>query len=143
MIRRPPRSTRTDTLFPYTTLFRSHADGHVLRALADRLVHQAAVEMCEGIRVVTARLGALADLRVAEIGEVGVVHLQVAAAARRQVGDLGAIGGREVGIEVFEVRIDLLRDRLAAAAELQHGGRGNADIRRFRYHAGGETGKTW
>src|SRR3546814_18504959 len=32
MIRRPPRSTRTDTLFPYTTLFRSlHA-----RARADR-----------------------------------------------------------------------------------------------------------
>src|SRR3546814_14882224 len=25
MIRRPPRSTRTDTLFPYTTLFRSNA----------------------------------------------------------------------------------------------------------------------
>src|SRR3546814_9976359 len=25
MIRRPPRSTRTDTLFPYTTLFRSDA----------------------------------------------------------------------------------------------------------------------
>src|SRR3546814_739219 len=33
MIRRPPRSTRTDTLFPYTTLFRSragifHEDAH-------------------------------------------------------------------------------------------------------------------
>src|SRR3546814_14137662 len=27
MIRRPPRSTRTDTLFPYTTLFRSPMDG--------------------------------------------------------------------------------------------------------------------
>src|SRR3546814_11634663 len=27
MIRRPPRSTRTDTLFPYTTLFRSPWDG--------------------------------------------------------------------------------------------------------------------
>src|SRR3546814_12601167 len=26
MIRRPPRSTRTDTLFPYTTLFRSQPD---------------------------------------------------------------------------------------------------------------------
>src|SRR3546814_20665205 len=26
MIRRPPRSTRTDTLFPYTTLFRSLAE---------------------------------------------------------------------------------------------------------------------
>src|SRR3546814_4726623 len=31
MIRRPPRSTRTDTLFPYTTLFRS---GRVLYRLA-------------------------------------------------------------------------------------------------------------
>src|SRR3546814_17296947 len=30
MIRRPPRSTRTDTLFPYTTLFRSElVDGQV------------------------------------------------------------------------------------------------------------------
>src|SRR3546814_6796392 len=27
MIRRPPRSTRTDTLFPYTTLFRSPSSG--------------------------------------------------------------------------------------------------------------------
>src|SRR3546814_13812206 len=27
MIRRPPRSTRTDTLFPYTTLFRSEFGG--------------------------------------------------------------------------------------------------------------------
>src|SRR3546814_1821273 len=45
MIRRPPRSTRTDTLFPYTTLFRSdrevrfhtaiclaHSDGRLLEA---------------------------------------------------------------------------------------------------------------
>src|SRR3546814_6071345 len=33
MIRRPPRSTRTDTLFPYTTLFRSRhrASGRVRR----------------------------------------------------------------------------------------------------------------
>src|SRR3546814_12640239 len=32
MIRRPPRSTRTDTLFPYTTLFRS-----TIKALHDRI----------------------------------------------------------------------------------------------------------
>src|SRR3546814_18037211 len=31
MIRRPPRSTRTDTLFPYTTLFRSAADAATQR----------------------------------------------------------------------------------------------------------------
>src|SRR3546814_11456147 len=29
MIRRPPRSTRTDTLFPYTTLFRSITTGNL------------------------------------------------------------------------------------------------------------------
>src|SRR3546814_12076533 len=34
MIRRPPRATRTDTLFPYTTLFRSPGDP-VLEAKAD------------------------------------------------------------------------------------------------------------
>src|SRR3546814_10759355 len=34
MIRRPPRSTRTDTLFPYTTLFRSTCLTSVLAALA-------------------------------------------------------------------------------------------------------------
>src|SRR3546814_8087267 len=31
MIRRPPRSTRTDTLFPYTTLFRSREHGPAAR----------------------------------------------------------------------------------------------------------------
>src|SRR3546814_4348567 len=42
MIRRPPRSTRTDTLFPYTTLFRSYqapideaADGAAQRVAVD------------------------------------------------------------------------------------------------------------
>src|SRR3546814_648637 len=34
MIRRPPRSTRTDTLFPYTTLFRSEQRG--LRTATER-----------------------------------------------------------------------------------------------------------
>src|SRR3546814_14687037 len=34
MKRRPPRSTRTDTLFPYTTLFRS--PGHTIRRAARR-----------------------------------------------------------------------------------------------------------
>src|SRR3546814_2487331 len=42
MIRRPPRSTRTDTLFPYTTLFRScpPTEGQVLLDLGrmDRIV---------------------------------------------------------------------------------------------------------
>src|SRR3546814_4009124 len=35
MHRRPPRSTRTDPLFPYTTLFRSTATSHSRTIIAD------------------------------------------------------------------------------------------------------------
>src|SRR3546814_2021175 len=42
MIRRPPRSTRTDTLFPYTTLFRSGPSSAVsYRRPANRVTHAA------------------------------------------------------------------------------------------------------
>src|SRR3546814_10253759 len=37
MIRRPPRSTRTDTLFPYTTLFRSR---NIVHTIAGELVDE-------------------------------------------------------------------------------------------------------
>src|SRR3546814_2077869 len=45
MIRRPPRSTRTDTLFPYTTLFRSDLvkQQHAVRVLVDRVGQQPAL----------------------------------------------------------------------------------------------------
>src|SRR3546814_7390305 len=35
MIRRPPRSTRTDTLFPYTTLFRSYDEQALAKSNAE------------------------------------------------------------------------------------------------------------
>src|SRR3546814_19901307 len=47
MIRRPPRSTRTDTLFPYTTLF---------RAIPDRIVVQLA-QTPDGARYVSMATG--------------------------------------------------------------------------------------
>src|SRR3546814_7466062 len=68
MIRRPPRSTRTDTLFPYTTLFRSHALARfeTLEAavgLGHRVVQmRVAVEDVDHLQVV-----ALADLEVVEV----------------------------------------------------------------------------
>src|SRR3546814_10995153 len=39
MIRRPPRSTRTDTLFPYTTLFRSEHRPRFLFSRSERIAH--------------------------------------------------------------------------------------------------------
>src|SRR3546814_1738875 len=53
MIRRPPRSTRTDTLFPYTTLFRSPPDSGVA-GVADApklLAHRLPVGVTDGVRL--------------------------------------------------------------------------------------------
>src|SRR3546814_9666093 len=50
MIRRPPRSTRTDTLFPYTTLFRSptrdeqrHDEGFDMTTISSETLHASCV----------------------------------------------------------------------------------------------------
>src|SRR3546814_5495097 len=55
MIRRPPRSTRTDTLFPYPTLFRS-GDGLVKRSRIDRASGQAAKPVIEVAELCRARI---------------------------------------------------------------------------------------
>src|SRR3546814_2447924 len=59
MIRRPPRSTRTDTLFPYTTLFRSQVRRRL--GVAGAAEHAARLR---GKREDVAGLGKVARLRV-------------------------------------------------------------------------------
>src|SRR3546814_17267304 len=65
MIRRPPRSTRTDTLFPYTTLFRS--------VLGD-------ARMQVGDRVAVQGLSADHDLEAVVVGRVVAARDRDAAA---------------------------------------------------------------
>src|SRR3546814_5013841 len=62
MLRRPPRSTRMDTLFPYTTLFRSQLEG--------------------GPRAIAA---------LARLGDVGVVELALQPAGGRRGAPLGGL----------------------------------------------------
>src|SRR3546814_10871399 len=66
MIQRPPRSTRTDTLFPYTTLFRS------VRIDDDRIPrdHQSAVEIRRPGPVPQGKAGAVA----LSIRDAGAFH---------------------------------------------------------------------
>src|SRR3546814_11084149 len=65
MIRRPPRSTRTDTLFPYTTLFRSrHAAGDRPRFLAG------APEAVEAVGALDRATGVLGDPEAIGFGTV-------------------------------------------------------------------------
>src|SRR3546814_9254875 len=51
MIRRPPRSTRTDTLFPYTTLFRSPM---ALCSPCGGRQHRTVTELWTGLQTMTA-----------------------------------------------------------------------------------------
>src|SRR3546814_20786659 len=59
MIRRPPRSTRTDTLFPYTTLFRSNVLAMV------RGVRELGMEAC-------VTLGMLSQAQADRLAEAGL-----------------------------------------------------------------------
>src|SRR3546814_13314922 len=57
MIRRPPRSTRTDTLFPYTTLFRSRLGRiHARNKGAEVVTRGLRSEVCAFYDAVAARL---------------------------------------------------------------------------------------
>src|SRR3546814_19741734 len=73
MIRRPPRSTLTDTLFPYTTLFRSLARLEVLH-----LEEGVAADRGDLVGVAPARAGDVVGQEVAGDGH-----------------DLGALAGRQ------------------------------------------------
>src|SRR3546814_11966737 len=87
MIRRPPRSTRTDTLFPYTTLFRSYyANAHKEMCVAVQTETIEAVENIPAIAKVNGVDGIFigpSDL-AASMGHIGnPTHKEVQAAIRR------------------------------------------------------------
>src|SRR3546814_4864269 len=68
MIRRPPRSTRTDTLFPYPTLFRSHEFAHP---------HHRALAAVKGVAELRAVAARCFEDREQLVGLGGVVRLEV------------------------------------------------------------------
>src|SRR3546814_17884812 len=85
MIRRPPRSTRTDTLFPYTTLFRSRAH----RRLTPHIYTG-----CEIVALLTAarRLPPAHTIRPATyetmLGLIAATGLRLSEATKLQCGDV-------------------------------------------------------
>src|SRR3546814_10676211 len=80
MIRRPPRSTRTDTLFPYTTLFRSRQQND----LTERQVEQ----QIDGVRITGNGLG----------DRAGKLH----GAERRELKD---VEGDDIMIDLFSAHL--------------------------------------
>src|SRR3546814_3984406 len=85
MIRRPPRSTRTDTRFPYTTLFRSQLDLRLFRCFLQALQGQFVAAQVDAFVLLEA-VGEIFDelaveILTAEEGvAVGRLHLEYAVA---------------------------------------------------------------
>src|SRR3546814_8907633 len=86
MIRRPPRSTRTDTLFPYTTLFRSLVGGnaHLGHHLQNALAHGLDVVLLN-LRGRERQLAPDADFLQRLEGEPGVDRLRAIAGQYAEV----------------------------------------------------------
>src|SRR3546814_18289829 len=78
MIRRPPRFTRTDTLFPYTTLFRSvlrrQVDGDV-GLVPDRPARDPRQDAAVLVRVAARVAGPQRGHEATELGRIGVAGL--------------------------------------------------------------------
>src|SRR3546814_13278796 len=108
MVRRPPRSTRSDTLFPYTTLFRSSA----LEQQADELRQDGATAIFIGIDKQAAGILAIADA-------IKVTTAEAIAALRKEgirvvmlTGDNRTTAeavGRKHGIDGVEADVDRQR----------------------------------
>src|SRR3546814_12378755 len=101
MIRRPPGSTRTDTPFPYTTLFRSETAGtdqYQRFALIDRQHHQ----------------------RALDVGEVQAVVLRVGRDEQPLGGDLVVIGGEFLAPHLRQEAVAKDQDRKSTRLNSSH-----------------------
>src|SRR3546814_12270624 len=104
MIRRPPRSTRTDTLFPYTTLFRSPSPGERLQ---DRRDPRCSGAGCGGDEPPPRRAGPLVERAAA--------HRR-----RRRMAGLAGRRHRESGDAACRIRRPGQATRAAEDRDVQH-----------------------
>src|SRR3546814_2641231 len=115
MIRRPPRSTRTDTLFPYTTLFRSRGEAqlgsrelfllqldegaHLAAGVAMRQFEHAVVQRMEAGQRDELELVAHGAQFALELGHRGVIQVFLPVERRRAV--IGQQLARKLAMDGF------------------------------------------
>src|SRR3546814_5909165 len=102
MIRRPPRSTRTDTLFPYTTLCRSEG---ITEAIYRRTQEIRAYRISDAADIDISRLG---QTKVDGLAVEGVDPVAIYADLMRSLFDFEAI--RALIESGFTLRFDAMHD---------------------------------
>src|SRR3546814_16387035 len=109
MTRRPPRSTRTDTLFPYTTLFRSLLDGDGDHALDGGALIQQKRACVLGLQRLPADPG----------GDLHRLHGRLRPASLPQQLSHGNTGAQAAGV-VVEEPSPLVQDRKSTRLNSSH-----------------------
>src|SRR6476646_2357359 len=107
-----------------------HRLGHIGRDIGQRSVDHAGIDVGKRFRILAAVGDEGAQLGVAEIGEIDLVELEIAAAGVAAGTQRLAVALAEVAIEIVHVGIDLDRHGIAPVAEMQRRGRGNGHFRR-------------
>src|SRR3546814_20855900 len=108
MIRRPPRSTRTDTLFPYTTLFRANRTTFNGVALADGT--NATVSIQTGTSA-----GETVDVTLSDL---------TAATLAIDALDIGSAGDADAAMTAIDAALDTVTTARAPRSEERRGGQG-------------------
>src|SRR3546814_6221619 len=118
MIRRPPRSTRTDTLFPYTTLFRSEGEALLPGGAGGRAGNQQlAVERVEVDAFQPRREGN--RLAGVEVGQRRRIDIDVLAGGERPAdADIGQCWLLQLGEERVHARLHLAEVADVGEAEI-------------------------
>src|SRR3546814_10263984 len=103
MIRRPPRSTRTDTLFPYTTLFRSPAAGEMPIPSALAQLAPGDADRADAVEQLAERRDVVRRDRFVQLAAHAAID------ARQRIGDIGAGVAVEPGVESDQDRARTVR----------------------------------
>src|SRR5467141_1217766 len=112
-----------------------HRDGEIAWPIFQERIYYSGVPGGQLRRIFAVALHLRADALVAQAGEGHVVDLQVAAAGGGEIADLLPVGARDVAPELLEVRVRLRIDDFAAAAHVEVGGSGDAQLCSFRGRA--------
>ncbi len=108
-----------------------HGDRHVGRNVGDCGVDHAGIGGGQGRRILAAVGDHLAQRWIAQIGEIDLVELQIAAAGIGKGAHDLAVGLAEVAIKIIHRRIDRFRHGVAAVAEMQRRRRRDRHFRRL------------
>src|SRR3546814_14397981 len=110
MIRRPPRSTRTDTLFPYTTLFRS-----VTGFFSDHFGRRGLEPMREAFAHLAANRGAYDNLQ--SLAEMAIIY------SRYSQDNIDGIGSEVAYLDYFRGDRKSVVEGKSVSVRVDRGGR--------------------